>query len=356
MKKIKISNKNIHVVSNQLFKAVAKLLIQSKSRIALSINTELTLLNWNIGRLIFLKVLEEEKAAYGQQIIATLSQLLMQEFGKGFTISGLSRLLNFYKLFSKNEIVATLSQQLSWSHFVVLIAIKHDLQREFYTQLSIKEHWSVRTLRDRVDSMLYERTALSTKPKKLIKQELVKLKIEGLTTPDLVFRDPYILDFLGLKDTYSENDFETAILRELQLFIVELGSDFAFIARQKRIIIDNEDHKIDLLFYHRNLKRLVAIDLKLGKFKAAYKGQMELYLKWLEKHERRKDEESPVGLILCSEKQHEQIELLELNKGNIKVAEYFTQFPSKKLLAKKFHLAIKIANNQNKQLSNQVNY
>ncbi|MDQ6608744.1 MAG: PDDEXK nuclease domain-containing protein [Bacteroidota bacterium] len=348
MKSIKTSNKKVDVVSNQLFKAVAKLLIQSKRRIALSVNTELTLLNWNIGRLIFLKVLEEEKAAYGEQIVATLSQLLMKEFGKGFTLSALSRLQNFYKLFPHHKIVATLSQQLSWSHFVVLVAIKNDLQREFYTQLSIKERWSVRTLRERIDSMLYERTALSKKPNKLIKPELKRLKSEGLSSPDLVFRDPYILDFLALKDTYSEYDFETAILRELQLFIIELGSDFAFIARQKRIIIDNEDHKIDLLFYHRTLRRLVAIDLKLGKFKAAYKGQMELYLKWLEKHERKRDEETPIGLILCAEKQQEQIELLELNKGNIKVAEYFTQLPSKKLLAKKLHLAINIANNQSK--------
>ena len=343
---IKTTNKNLQLVSNRLYKEVAQLLVESKNRIAVSFNSELTLLNWNIGRLLFLKTLEGEKALYGKQIVATVSQLLMQEFGKGFTISGLSRMINLYKLFSDKRIIATLSQQLSWSHFAELIAIKADLQREFYTQLCIKERWSVRTLRDRIDSMLYERTALSKKPKKLIKLELQNLKAKGLATTDLVFRDPYILDFLGLKDTYSENDLEAAILRELQLFIIELGSDFAFIARQKRIIIDDEDHKIDLLFYHRTLRRLVAIDLKLGKFKAAYKGQMELYLKWLEKHERRKDEESPVGLILCSQKQQEQIELLELNKGNIKVAEYFTQLPSKKVLAKKLHQAIAIANKQ----------
>lgn len=346
MKSIKAPTRNVHFSSTKLYKEVAQLLAESKSRIAVSVNVELTLLNWNIGRLLFIKTAE---ASYGKQIVATVSQLLMQEFGKGFTISGLSRMINLYKLFPDKKIVATLSQQLSWSHFAELIAIKTDMQRAFYTQLCIKERWSVRMLRDRIDSMLYERTALSKKPKKLIKQELQNLKSGGLSTTDLVFRDPYVLDFLGLKDTYSENDLEAAILRELQLFIIELGSDFAFIARQKRIIIDNEDHKIDLLFYHRTLKRLVAIDLKLGKFKAAFKGQMELYLKWLEKYERKKDEESPVGLILCSEKQQEQIELLELNKGNIKVAEYFTQLPPKKLLAKKLNLAIKIANNQNKK-------
>jgi predicted nuclease of restriction endonuclease-like (RecB) superfamily len=203
--------------------------------------------------------------------------------------------------------------------------------------------------------MLYERTALSKKPDELIKQELGVLKAQGSVTTDLVFRDPYVLNFLGLKDIYSETDLEAAILNQLQHFIIELGTDFAFIARQKRIVIDNEDHKIDLLFFHRGLKRLVAIDLKLDRFKAAFKGQMELYLKWLDKYERRKDEESPLGLILCSKKQQEQIELLELNQGEIRVAEYITELPSKELLAKKLHAAIELAKekNMNKEPGNQ---
>lgn len=191
--------------------------------------------------------------------------------------------------------------------------------------------------------MLFERTALSKKPEVLIKQELSILESEGSVTQDLVFRDPYVLNFLGLNDTFSENDLETAILNQLQQFLTELGTDFAFIARQKRIVIDNEDHKIDLLFYHRGLKRLIAIDLKLDRFKASYKGQMELYLSWLDKHERRAGEENPIGLILCSQKQEEQIELLELNKGRIRVAEYLTQLPPKELLADKLHSAIRIA-------------
>jgi predicted nuclease of restriction endonuclease-like (RecB) superfamily len=197
-------------------------------------------------------------------------------------------------------------------------------------------------LEERIGSILFERTALSKRPSDLIKKELNVLKSEGTVTTDLVFRDPYVLDFLGLKDTYSENDLESAILKQLQQFIIELGTDFAFIARQKVITIDGEDFRIGLLFYHRGLRRLVAIDLKLDKFKAAYKGQMELYLKWLDKHERKNGEESPIGLI-CSEKQQEQIELLELNRGQIRVSEYLTQLPPKRLLAEKLHYAIEIA-------------
>jgi predicted nuclease of restriction endonuclease-like (RecB) superfamily len=191
--------------------------------------------------------------------------------------------------------------------------------------------------------MLFERTALSKKPAKLLKKEIQVLKAKGTVTPDLVFRDPYVLNFLGLKGSYTEKDIESAILNQLQEFIVEMGNDFAFLARQKRIIIDGEDFKIDLLFYHRGLRRLVVIDLKLEKFQAAHKGQMELYLKWLDKYERKEGEESPIGLILCAEKKQEQIELLELNQGHIRVAEYMTQLPSKKLIVDKLHKAIELA-------------
>jgi predicted nuclease of restriction endonuclease-like (RecB) superfamily len=250
-------------------------------------------------------------------------------------------------IFSENEIVNALSTQLSWTHLRELAAIEDDLKRTFYTELSIRETWSTRTLQERIGSLLYERTALSKKPQELIKKELNLLKAEGSVTPDLVFRDPYVLSFLGLRDTYNENDLESSILNHLQHFIIELGSDFAFIARQKRILIDKEDYRIDLLFYHRGLRRLVAVDLKLDRFKAAYKGQMELYLKWLDKYERKEGEGLPIGLILCSEKQQEQIELLELNKGHIRVAEYLTQLPSKELLAQKLHTAIEIARERN---------
>ncbi len=174
------------------------------------------------------------------------------------------------------------------------------MQREFYAEMCRIENWSVRTLRKKIDGMLYERTAISKKPQQLIKQEIKELRDDDKLTPDLVFRDPYFLDFLGLKNTFSEKHLEDAVLRELESFILELGQGFSFVERQKRMIIDGKDFKLDLLFYHRKLKRLIAIDLKLGKFKAGYKSQMELYLRWLEKNEMQAGEEIPIGLILCA--------------------------------------------------------
>lgn len=339
-------------ISEKLFKQVKTLIEQSKKRVSLTVNQELTLLNWSIGKLVHHTLLKENRAEYGEKIVATLSQQLTESYGKGYTKSALSRMTNFYKAFPNNQIIATLSQQLSWSHFIELTAIDSHLKRGFYMELAIKENWSIRNLRERIDSMLFERTGISKKPEKLIREELDRLRTEGPTSPDLVFRDPYILDFLGLQDNYSEHDLESAILNSLQQFIIELGSDFAFIARQKRIIIDQEDFWIDLLFFHRGLRRLVAIDLKLDRFKAAYKGQMELYLKWLDKYERKEGEEAPLGLILCSEKRQEQIELLELDKGHIRVSEYLTQLPSKKLLAQKLHRAIEMANATSKKTQN----
>lgn len=196
--------------------------------------------------------------------------------------------------------------------------------------MAVHESWSVRTLQERIDSMLFERTAISKKPEQTIVNELKILATEKKISPDLSFRDPYFLDFLGLHDSYSEKDLESSILAQLQYFITEMGSEFAFLERQKRIIIDDEDFYIDLLFYHRGLKSLVAIDLKLGKFKASYKGQMELYLRWLEKNEQKEGENKPIGLILCSEKSPEQINYLMLdNEEHIKVAEYLTLLPEK---------------------------
>jgi predicted nuclease of restriction endonuclease-like (RecB) superfamily len=226
---------------------------------------------------------------------------------------------------------------------LALLPLKDPLARDFYAEMCRVERWTVRTLRDKIRGMLFERTALSKKPAAQAKQELAKLRDEDRLTPDLVFRDPYVLDFLRLKDTYSEADLETAILRELESFLLELGVGFAFVARQVRIIIDGEDHHLDLLFYHRRLRRLVAVDLKLGKFEAAYKGQMELYLRWLEKHETQPGEDSPLGLILCAGKSDEQIELLQLDASGIHVAAYLTDLPPRDVLKRKLHEAVKLA-------------
>ncbi len=299
-----------------------------------------------MGQRIRKEILQEKRADYGAEIVATLSQELTEEFGRGFSRFALARMRQFFQLFPDKQIVATLSQHLGWSHFVEIIPLKNDLQREFYAEMCRVERWSVRQLRQKIGGMLFERTALSKKPASLVKQELAALRAADKLTPDLVFRDPYFLDFLGLRDTYSEQDLEAAILRELESFILELGAGFTFVARQKRITVDNEDYYLDLLFYHRKLRRLVAIELKLGKFRAADKGQMELYLRWLEKYERQPREEPPIGLILCADKSDEHVELLQLSKSGIRVAAYLTELPPRKLLQKKLHEAMVLAKAQ----------
>lgn len=341
-----MSNKLQNINTDHLLNEIKQMIEETQTGIAATVNTGLTLLYWRIGKCINNEILEGDRAEYGKQILATLSQELKTEYGRGFSYSALTRICKFTQSFSDAKIVATLSQQLSWSHFREIIPLEEPLKRQFYAEMSRVEKWSVRILRKKIDSMLYERTAISKKPEKLAKQELELLQKEDKLTPDLIFRDPYVLDFLNLKDTYSENDLESAILRELEKFILELGIGFTFVARQKRMIIDEEDFYLDLLFYHRKLKRLIAIELKLGKFKATYKGQMELYLRWLEKNEMEQGEERPLGLILCAEGKHEQIELLQLYKSGIRVAEYLTELPPKALLEKKLHQAVELSRKQ----------
>lgn len=268
---------------------------------------------------------------------------MTQEYGNGWSEKQLRHCLHFAETFPEKEIVSTLWRQLSWSHIKEIMYLENDSKRAFYIEMCKIEKWSVRTFQERINSMLYERTAISKKPELTIQNDLELLKNEQKISPELVFRDPYFLNFLGLKDAYSENDLESAIIAELQNFITEMGSDFAFLARQKRITIDHDDYYIDLLFYHRRLKCLIAIDLKIGKFEAAHKGQMELYLRWLEKHEKLEGENLPIGLILCATKNQEHIELLQLEKSNIKVAEYMIHLPDMKLLEKKFHQSIENA-------------
>jgi predicted nuclease of restriction endonuclease-like (RecB) superfamily len=316
------------------------LIEETRAHVATTVNAALTMLYWRIGKRINEEILKGGRADYGKEILATLSQQLSEEYGNGFSYSALTRMVDFSEAFPDIKIVATLSRQLSWSHFRELLPLDKPLQRDFYAEMCRMERWSVRTLRQKIGSMLYERTALSKKPDELIRLELDALRDEDLLTPDLVFRDPYFLDFLGLKDRYLEKDLEDAILRELEQFLLELGVGFTFVARQKRIQVDNDDYYLDLLFFHRKLKRLVAIELKLGRFKPADKGQMELYLRWLDKYERQTGEEPPIGLILCAGKKHETVELLELEKSGIRVAEYLTDLPSREILEKEFHKAI----------------
>ncbi len=349
MKKMNVpvlSSSDITPETTSLLGDLRSLIETSRQRVAVSVNSELVMLYWQVGDRIQKSILGQERADYGKQIVQTLSGKLTQEYGRGFSRSNLFNMIQFAETFSDFQIVQTVSGQLSWSHFVQLVVIDDPLKRDFYIEMCKAERWSTRVLRDRVQGMLYERTALSKKPEELIKQELSALREKGQMTPDLVFRDPYLLDFLGLADTYSEHDLEAAILRELERFLLELGTDFSFVARQKRITIDREDYYLDLLFYHRGMSRLVAIELKLGKFQAADKGQMELYLRWLDRHERREGEGSPLGLILCAEKRAEHVELLQLEDSGIRVAEYLTELPPRPLLEKKLHEAIQNAREQ----------
>jgi len=326
--------------NSRLINDLVALIENGKNQLAYAANATMTLTYWNVGKRINNEILDNQRAEYGKQIVLSAAQKLTMEYGRSFEEKSLRRMMQFAQVFGDEEIVATLWRQLSWSHFKLLIPIKDELQRDFYTQMCRIEGWSVQTLRNKIDSMLFERTALSKKPDDLIREELKDLKETDKLTPDLVFKDPYFLDFAGLKDTYSERTLEDAIIREIEQFILELGSGFTFVERQKRMIIDGEDFKLDLLFYHRKLKRLVAIDLKLGKFKAAYKGQMELYLRWLEKYDMQSGEETPLGLILCSEGNNEQVELLKLENAGIKIAEYLTEIPNKKILKQKLHATI----------------
>lgn len=338
-------------VTNRLLEDIRALINQAQQRVARVVNSELVILNWHVGERIRKEILGQERAEYGKQIVVTLSRQLTAEYGRGFTRDAIFRMIQFVERFPNLKTVTDLSQQLSWSHFIGLIVLEEALKRDFYTEMCRVERWSVRTLRAKIRGMLYERTAISRKPEELARQELEALRSEDQMTPDLVFRDPYLLNFLGLADTYSERDLETAILREIEQFLLELGTDFTFVARQKRLTIGKEDFYLDLLFFHRSLRRLVAIDLKLGRFSVAYKGQMELYLRWLDKYERKTWEESPIGLILCSEKDQEQIELLQMDQGEIRVAEYLTELPPQPILEAKLHQAVQTAR---KRISTQI--
>ncbi len=323
-----------------LFNDIKSLIQQARQRAAAAVNSELTALYWQVGQRIATEVLNGERAEYGQQIIVKLAAELTQQFGRGWSKQQLRHCLRFAECFADPEIVSPLWRQLSWSHFKALIYIEDDVKRDFYLTMATQERWSTRTLAERIDSQLFERTAISKKPEQTIRQELQMLHDKGQMNAPMVLKDPYVLDFLELNDSYLEKDLEDAILRDLQQFLLELGGGFTFVARQFRILVDDDDYYIDLLFYNRKLKRLVAIDLKVGRFKAEYKGQMELYLRWLAKHEQEADENSPLGIILCAGKKQEQIELLELDEAGIHVAEYLTSLPPKPVLAARLHQAM----------------
>jgi len=299
---------------------------ETKNQVISYTSSSLTTLFWQIGHIISVDILNNQRAEYGKQIVATLSRELTERFGRNYEVKNLRRMIQFAELYLEYEKVVTLSRHLSWSHFLTIIPIKNQKARAFYENSIVSSGLSIRELRKQIRKKTFERT------------KIADLQIsESPLIEKGTFKDPYLLDFLQLSDGFLENDLEKSILKELETFILELGNGFTFVERQKRMIIDGDDHYLDLLFFHRKLKRLVVIELKIDKFKAKYKGQMELYLKWLDKYEKQEGEETPIGLILCAETSKEQVELLEMHKDGIMVAEYWTELPPKELLESKLH-------------------
>ena len=327
-----------------LLQDLRQIIEQARHRVASTANSELTLMYWHIGERINRDILSNSRAEYGKQVVLQVATQLQAEYGnKGFEERTIRRMMKFAQLFPDLQILTPLVTKLSWTHFLMVMPLKDELQREFYLTMAASERWSKRTLQAKIDGMLYERTAISGKPEEFIKKELSQLRDENTMTPDLVFKSPYFLEFTGLKGMYSEKSLEDSLIAHLEQFIIELGNGFSFVARQKRMIIDGQDFYLDLLFYHRRLHRLVAIELKLGGFKAQYKGQMELYLRWLEANEMEQGEDTPLGLLLCTEGSEEQIELLQLDKAGIKVAQYMTELPSRKVLQQQIQKSLSAA-------------
>lgn len=333
-------------VSGRLYKGVVEIIDKARTVVVAYVNAQASLTFWNVGNYIINDMEYQAYSAYGQKILATLSQRLMARYGKGYTYSALTRMMNVARIYNDKEMFATLSQTLTWSHFVELITIKDDTKRLFYQQMGIAERWSVNQLRSKQDEMTYERSLIAAKPDDEIVSVLEKITPQHVET-DVVLKSSYILDFLGLSGYYSEGELENAIVKQLESFILELGQGFAFLERQKRFSIDGTDYYLDLLFYHRKLKCLVAIDLKLGKFKPQYKGQMELYLKYLQKYDMQEGENPPIGLLLCSEGNTEHVELMMLNEEHIKVAQYLTCLPDKQWFIDKLNRSILIAKENN---------
>jgi predicted nuclease of restriction endonuclease-like (RecB) superfamily len=324
---------NITILDKQLLNDIRELISSAKSRIALAVNSQMTMLYWNVGKRIREDIIKSERAEYGRQVVISLAKMLTTEYGKGFSRLSLIRMIQFYDSFNDIQISSTLSNQLTWSHIIELLPLKPLEQQEYYAYMAIEENWSVRNLRSNINRMTFERTIANQKP--IIPKLLSCNSKLSLMQPDLILKDPYVLDFLCLPNEYYESDLEQAILREIEKFILELGSGFTFMSRQKRISVDEDHFYLDLLFYNRKLKRMVAIELKTGKFKPEYKGQMELYLNYLNEYETYEDELPPIGIILCTEKSNHQIELLNLGKSGIHVAEYWTDLPPKEIFERK---------------------
>ena len=362
---------------------IRSLIEAARHRAVTAANLAMVALYWNIGRVITRDLQQNAKrAGYGERLLERLAAELAREYGPGYSISNLWDMRRFYAIFQIPQPVAgelpsvanpqpaavesgpkslpemverihqTVSDELGerlaidftshfhlgWSHYRILLGVGNTQQRRFYFERACVERWSKRELQRQIAGALFERVALSSDTRALVKLEQKKGPTEIADYRD-AFKDPYLLDFLGLTGAYSEKDFEAAIISNLQQFLTELGSDFCFIRRQYPMRIDDEDYYLDLLFYHRTLRCLVAVDLKIGPFVAADKGQMDLYLSWLKRHEWREHENEPVGLILCTSKKRQHVELLLAHGPHkLQVSEYLTKLPDRKVLEERLKL------------------
>jgi predicted nuclease of restriction endonuclease-like (RecB) superfamily len=297
------------------------IIAQGRGRAATAINAEAVRTYWRIGeRLVREEQGGAERAAYGEQVLEHVGRLLSAEAGRGFSARSLRNMRQFYLSYPMWSAVRT---ELPWTSYRILMRLPED-QRVFYEKVAASGRWSSRELEKQVNSLLYERVALSRKPDELL--ATIPTGESDAAARD-VFKDPYLLDFLDLADTFSERDLETALIRNIEKFLLELGTDFCFMGRQKRITIGDEDFYIDLVFYHRGLRCLVLVDLKIGTFLPADAAQMKLYLNWARAYDWREGEGEPLGLILCGARNEQVVKLLLANPATtmderIRVAHY----------------------------------
>jgi len=302
----------------QLFERVVEIIERRKSRAADYANREATMMFWEVGFFVNSVILDFKRAVYGKKILSELATKLTEKYGRNFSERNIYRMMQFVECFPNQEILSPLATKLSWSHFIELLPLKTEEARIYYAQDAVQRGYGAKELRRQISRKAYER------------REIANAELSANSTvPFNVFKDPYLLDLFGLRENFLEADFEKAILTEIEAFILEFGHGFSFVERQKRMILDGEDIVLDLLFYHRVLKRLVAVELKLGSFKAEHFGQMALYLKWLDRYERQEGEKAPIGIILCATANREKVELLEMDRAGIAVAEYWTHLPPK---------------------------
>lgn len=304
---------------DQLLADLRGIITNGRQRAVAAINQELVETYWRIGeRVVQEEQQGHERAAYGEQLLERLGRVLGREFGRGFAYSNLANMRQFYQTYPNLHAVR---RELSWTHFRTLMRLPTPEQREFYGRLAATGRWSSRELDRQIQSLLYARVGLSRKPETLA--PTLPIPRETALTYDEAFKDPYVLDFLGLADTYSEKDLEAAIIRKIERFLLELGTGFCFVGRQRRMTIDDKDYSVDLVFYHRVLRCLVLVDLKIGAFEPADVAQMHLYLEWTKRYDKQEDETDPVGLILCGSKGKQVVELLLSGPGNrVKVSQY----------------------------------